>query len=49
VADAGPGGADIHGNGLVGMRQRVEALNGTLTVTSPPGHGTTIWAVLPCA
>jgi signal transduction histidine kinase len=48
VADDGPGGADPRGNGLSGLRQRVEALDGTLDVDSPEGLGTTIRAVLPC-
>jgi signal transduction histidine kinase len=48
VSDSGPGGADPNGSGLSGLRRRVEALDGTLTVTSPPGHGTTIRAHLPC-
>ncbi len=49
VADDGPGGADPHGGGLTGLRHRVEALDGRLTVTSPAGEGTTIRAELPCA
>ena len=48
IADDGPGGADPDGGGLTGLRHRVEALDGTLTVTSPPGGGTTIRAELPC-
>jgi signal transduction histidine kinase len=48
VADNGPGGADPRGGGLSGLRQRVEALDGTLDVDSPEGVGTTIRAVLPC-
>ncbi len=48
VADDGPGGADPDGGGLSGLRGRVEALDGTLRVISPPGHGTTIRAELPC-
>jgi signal transduction histidine kinase len=48
VSDNGPGGADPRGNGLSGLRQRVEALDGTLDVDSPEGIGTTIRAVLPC-
>jgi signal transduction histidine kinase len=48
IADDGPGGADPGGGGLTGLRARVEALDGTLTVTSPPGGGTTIRAELPC-
>jgi signal transduction histidine kinase len=48
VADNGPGGADPDGGGLQGLRHRVEALDGALTVTSPVGQGTTIRAELPC-
>ncbi len=48
IADDGPGGADPRGGGLSGLRQRVEALDGTLDVDSPEGIGTTIRAVLPC-
>jgi signal transduction histidine kinase len=48
VADDGRGGADVAGSGLTGLRRRVEALDGRLTVTSPPDHGTTIRAELPC-
>lgn len=49
VIDDGRGGADPAGAGLSGLRRRVEALDGTLTVTSPAGGPTTIQAVLPCA
>jgi signal transduction histidine kinase len=48
IADDGPGGADPGGGGLTGLRHRVEALDGTLSVTSPPGGGTTVRAELPC-
>ena len=48
IADEGPGGADPAGSGLTGLRSRVEALDGTLSVTSPPGGGTTVRAELPC-
>jgi signal transduction histidine kinase len=48
IADDGPGGADPAGSGLTGLRQRVEALDGELAVTSDPGAGTRIRAVLPC-
>jgi signal transduction histidine kinase len=48
VSDNGPGGADPRGNGLSGLRQRVEALDGALDVDSPEGIGTTIRAVMPC-
>jgi signal transduction histidine kinase len=49
VDDDGVGGADPNGTGILGMRRRVEALDGTLSITSPPGGPTTIRAVLPCA
>lgn len=48
VADGGPGGADPLGSGITGLRQRVEALDGRLEISSSPGVGTTIRAVLPC-
>ena len=48
ITDFGPGGADPAGSGLTGLRQRVEALDGVLNVTSPPGVGTQIEAILPC-
>lgn len=49
VSDDGGGGADPEGGGLSGLRSRVEALDGTLTVASPPDGGTIIYAELPCA
>jgi signal transduction histidine kinase len=49
VADDGPGVADPGGGGLTGLRGRVEALDGELSVVSEPGAGTTIRAELPCA
>jgi signal transduction histidine kinase len=48
IADDGPGGADPGGCGLTGLRHRVEAIDGTLRVHSPPGGGTTVRAELPC-
>ncbi len=49
IADDGVGGADAsNGSGLHGLADRVEALNGHLLVTSPPGAGTVITAELPC-
>ena len=48
IADDGRGGADVAGSGLVGLRRRVEALDGTLAVTSPSGGGTVLRAELPC-
>jgi signal transduction histidine kinase len=48
VDDDGPGGADPAGNGLSGLRNRVEALDGILVVRSNQGEGTTVHAELPC-
>jgi signal transduction histidine kinase len=48
VRDDGVGGARIEGSsGLVGLRDRAAALNGTLEVESPPGAGTLVTATLP--
>jgi signal transduction histidine kinase len=50
VADDGVGGADAtQGSGLSGLRDRVEALDGHLEVTSAAAVGTTLRAVFPCA
>jgi signal transduction histidine kinase len=49
VADDGIGGAGGGGgSGIRGMTDRVEALGGTLTVSSPPGRGTTLRVEIPC-
>jgi signal transduction histidine kinase len=48
VGDDGVGGADPKGgSGLVGLRDRIEALGGMMTIDSPPGGGTTLLAKLP--
>ena len=39
IDDDGPGGADPHGSGLSGLRNRVEALDGILVVRSRSGGG----------
>lgn len=49
VSDDGVGGADAEGSGLTGLRRRVEALDGSLLVSSPEGGPTTVQAELPCA
>ena len=50
VADDGIGGAGTEGgSGLRGLADRVEALGGRFTVSSPPGRGTTLRAEIPCA
>ncbi|MBX0328981.1 PAS domain-containing protein [Oscillochloris sp. ZM17-4] len=41
------GGASAQHLGLIGMRERVDLLGGTLTVESAPGSGTTIFARIP--
>jgi signal transduction histidine kinase len=48
VADDGVGGADPAGEGLTGLRRRVEAHDGRLVLDSPPGRGTILTAELPC-
>jgi signal transduction histidine kinase len=49
VSDDGIGGAvPGGGSGLRGLADRVEALGGRLTVSSPPGRGTTLRAQFPC-
>ena len=48
VSDDGVGGADVQGgSGLLGLRDRVEALSGSIDVASPAGGGTTIEVSLP--
>ena len=48
VADEGVGGADsTRGSGLRGLGDRVEAIGGRLTVSSPMSGGTSILAEIP--
>jgi signal transduction histidine kinase len=48
IRDDGIGGADIsQGSGLLGLSDRIEALGGTLEVTSPAGRGTTLLIEVP--
>ncbi|MEV0199240.1 CHASE3 domain-containing protein [Nonomuraea sp. NPDC050691] len=48
VTDDGVGGASTdEGSGLLGLADRVEALDGTFTLVSPPGDGTALSAELP--
>ncbi len=57
IADDGIGGAAIggvsggagSGSGLRGLADRVEALGGQFTISSPPGRGTRLRAEIPCA
>jgi len=49
VSDDGRGGASPEGGtGLQGLAQRAAAVDGTLTVHSPPGGPTTVTVELPC-
>jgi signal transduction histidine kinase len=48
VGDDGRGGADPDGSGLAGLRARVEALDGSLRVSSPGGAGTIVEVSIPC-
>jgi signal transduction histidine kinase len=48
VSDEGVGGAEPRrGSGLIGLRDRVEAVGGSIDVISPVGRGTTIQVSLP--
>jgi signal transduction histidine kinase len=48
VSDDGVGGASADGrSGLLGLYDRVAAMNGEMHVDSPPGGGTTVTATLP--
>jgi signal transduction histidine kinase len=48
VRDDGAGGADPdQGSGLIGLKDRVEVLGGTIEITSPPGSGTTLLVKIP--
>ena len=48
IRDDGIGGANFYrGSGLVGLRDRVEALGGALEISSPSGIGTTVTVKLP--
>jgi signal transduction histidine kinase len=48
ITDDGIGGANPNsGSGLTGLTDRIAAVDGTLTITSPPGHGTTLTAHIP--
>jgi signal transduction histidine kinase len=48
VSDDGVGGATVaRGTGLLGLKDRIEALGGTFSVYSPVGRGTTVICELP--
>jgi signal transduction histidine kinase len=48
VSDNGVGGAsEVMSSGLLGLRDRVEAIGGTFELESPPGQGTRVEAAIP--
>jgi signal transduction histidine kinase len=48
VVDDGVGGAEVGGgSGLIGLKDRVEALGGRIDVASPPGSGTRLDVEIP--
>jgi signal transduction histidine kinase len=48
IRDDGTGGADLAGQGLAGLADRVAGVDGRLSIDSPPGGGTVIRVELPC-
>jgi signal transduction histidine kinase len=48
ISDDGRGGADPQGSGLRGLCDRVEALDGTLSILSTATTGTRVRAEFPC-
>jgi signal transduction histidine kinase len=50
VEDDGCGGARLHhGGGLIGLQRRLAAFDGQLVLDSPPGQGTRVDVMVPCA
>jgi signal transduction histidine kinase len=50
ICDQGVGGADPRkGSGLLGLRDRVEALGGKIEIASPAGGGTSLRVTIPTA
>jgi signal transduction histidine kinase len=48
IRDDGIGGADPRrGSGIIGLKDRVEALGGTISLLSPPGRGTALHVEFP--
>lgn len=48
ISDDGVGGAILdQGSGLVGLKDRVEALSGRIEISSPPGRGTSLRVTIP--
>ena len=50
ISDDGVGGAEPgHGSGLIGLRDRIEALGGRIEIDSAPRSGTRVHATIPLA
>jgi signal transduction histidine kinase len=50
IRDDGVGGVDARkGSGLVGLKDRAEALGGLMKIMSPPGDGTSLTVTIPLA
>jgi signal transduction histidine kinase len=48
IRDDGIGGADVRkGSGLIGIKDRVEVLDGHMQITSHPGSGTALHVTIP--
>ena len=48
IRDDGVGGADMaDGSGLIGLKDRAEALGGRMTITSTAGSGTSLDVTIP--
>jgi signal transduction histidine kinase len=48
IRDDGVGGADPEqGSGLIGLRDRIEAVGGTIEIESAPGRGTALLVTIP--
>jgi signal transduction histidine kinase len=48
IHDDGVGGADqARGSGLIGLRDRIEALGGSIAIASPAGNGTSLRVKIP--
>jgi signal transduction histidine kinase len=48
IRDDGIGGVDAgRGSGILGLKDRVDALGGTMSIASPPRGGTTLTVRLP--
>ncbi len=48
IADDGVGGVESRGHGLSNIVDRVNALDGEVTIVSPPGQGTRLEVRIPC-